>query len=179
MRTWDDDVSVDYAPGSHVLPDRQLWLAHYAAARFGHEWTVDNPSELYGMSLDEIAAATRARRHEGVMSGIECPMVMADGTVVHTTMSGRTTWRIWPDGFTWLIEIGRPAGVALRFRSGEENLHGADVEMEVVPDGGAIHHRHVHAALDVLLAMCVSPHEVLRLLAPIYVAAEPDERMTS
>lgn len=123
------------------------------AGALGHEWacsphlaTVADALRDGGslMTVGLIRALTVVARGTSPFAGIEVPTVYGD-TVVHSTLTGRVTYRIEWGGRT-LIHVSRPAGRVL-----EVTIDDDACVIEIVGDGEtALCRRHVEAAQNLV-----------------------------
>lgn len=98
-------IMTDTAP---TLTAPQALIAHALAAAHGHHWaTALTALEVIGMTSRQISDKACAVLEPGIGCAHDCPSIDADGYVEHTTMTGRLTWSIAPDGHT-RIKVYRP-----------------------------------------------------------------------
>jgi hypothetical protein len=100
-----------------VLAPLQWERAHKLAMSFGHEWP-GHCEAATPMSAAAVRAVVNAYWAENPppVYGIPAPFVVPDADeapmVVHTTMTGRTSWQVRADGEA-VITVSRPAGDVL------------------------------------------------------------------
>jgi hypothetical protein len=143
-----------------TVPAQQLDKAQRLARRFGHEWGDfkfhwnDEP-----IRLQDIRDDTVSRRYPGAIAGITHPELDDDGNIVHQTMTGRTRWKITPEGATTIV-ISRPDGDILAYR---EEGHASEISA-LAPFG----ERHLRALIDAISGIGFDASDTFFMCAPLY-----------
>ena len=108
-----DSAVAGYAAAelTEVLTDDQFHRAYALAKWHEHEWANIIPQDSPLRNTEEIAAIVNEANKDNYIPYIEAP-TLENNVVVHTSGTGRVSWRIHPDG-TVNIYISRPAGPAL------------------------------------------------------------------
>jgi hypothetical protein len=108
-----DDAVAGYvdAEQNETLTDIQFHRAYALAKQHGHEWTNVIPKYSPLRNTTEIATVVDEANKENCISYVSSP-VLKGNIVMHTSGSGRVSWKIHPDG-TVNITISRPGGAAL------------------------------------------------------------------
>jgi hypothetical protein len=138
-----------------VLAPLQWERAHRLAAAYGHEWP-GHCERHVPMSASAVSAAVNAYWAENppVVYGIEAPFVVPDALeaamVVHTTMTGRTSWQVRADGEA-IVTISRPGGAVLVGEVPSEG--GAALVVADCSREAAYGARHVAALVTALAAI--------------------------
>ena len=108
-----DDAVAGYvdAEQNETLTDIQFHRAYALAKQHGHEWTNVIPKYSPLRNPAEIKARVDEANKHNRIPYVSSP-VLKRNIVMHTSATGRVSWRIHPDG-TVNITISRPGGAAL------------------------------------------------------------------
>ena len=108
-----DDAVAGYVAAelTEVLTDAQFHRAYALAKWHEHEWANIIPQDSPLRNTEEIAAIVNKANKDNYIPYIDAP-TLENNIVVHTSGTGRVSWRIYPDG-TVNIYVSRPAGPAL------------------------------------------------------------------
>ena len=111
--TRSDDAVAGYVAAelTEVLTDAQFHRAYALAKWHEHEWANIIPQDSPLRNTEEIAAIVNEANKDNYIPYIDAP-TLENNIVVHTSGTGRVSWRIYPDG-TVNIYVSRPAGPAL------------------------------------------------------------------
>jgi hypothetical protein len=151
-----------------VLAPLQWERAHRLAAAYGHEWP-GHCERHVPMSASAVSAAVNAYWAENppVVYGIPAPFVVPDALeaamVVHTTMTGRTSWQVRADGEA-VITIERPGGAVITAVVPGE---GEDGEVIITDCSRAAAYGARHVAALIWALKPIVPDALMRVLEAI------------
>ena len=137
-----------------TLTPAAVTAAHRLARAFGHTWGQLSLTDVLALSPitpEGIDALCMAQLSEGPVGwGITAPTPDEDGDLVHTTGSGRLSWRVEPSGDTY-IRVSRPGDLvvfAVSIRDGQV-VPAEWTRTELVDTRS----RHIWAARDAVTAL--------------------------
>lgn len=146
----------------------QIVHAWLLARAYGHEWAqmVDCPNEA--VDPEDIKSSVLAKRNSALAPGILCPQT--DGElIIHTTGSGRLSWKIDTSGNVDLA-ISRPGGVAAMIAI----VEGPERDLRtVVINKGVCHVRHL-VAMGMALNPLIGVERTLEFVAEHCCDVMPD-----
>jgi hypothetical protein len=145
-----DTATVTTLPAAQFLAATRLASAHY------HEWaSIANERTLLAINLvgglELLTRVVRAKEGD-LWPGIDRPWVDAEGTVVHTTASGRLRWEVYQDGFTRLW-VSRPSGDVLCAGVGAPDESGVPESIVISHVDGEFLERHIGTLATAIAAL--------------------------